>query len=382
MTPPPRLRTTLPLLAILLLPPTLRAGEETVPRTAAPRTIPDTTYPCDLACATRNYPYAVLSLGTYESEDLAAWNGWQRIRVDEDGSTGYRASIYRHDGRREIAIAYAGTDALDLNDWLTDVELLFAGSVPAQYRQGGVTALNTLVEMGGDAAQAGYRLTLTGHSLGGGMAQFVGRVLHRRATTFNTLPIADDVSAAALMYDDYFSREAPQLQGDGEEIVNLVARDGDDGYDIAADWFSGDLWGTTYLVDVEVDDLLFSIPDLYQRHALGTLIDALQRRLTTATLGGLTVNDDWACAGQPQERQWTIFADGTFRAIDWSDTGIWWLEGTQVNMVDDGAVTYRGSIGEDGVTLSGAMEGDDGRSGCWQATYTPQAASSNRSGVP
>jgi hypothetical protein len=93
-------------------------------------------------------------------------------------ATGFGASITPLNGN--IVIAFAGTEILDGRDRQTDL-IAALGFVPTQYQIG--MMLRTAVAV----AYPGRTIELTGHSLGGGIAQYVASRTGDKAIVFNAL---------------------------------------------------------------------------------------------------------------------------------------------------------------------------------------------------
>jgi len=192
------------------------------------RTIPNNVYYCGFSCANEVYPYAKLSQGTYAANDLSSWEFWGRGRVDSNWLSGYRASIYVNDARREVVIAYSGTEFYSLGDDITDLGQYF-GVLPRQYYEGVVTALDVIniVKAYNKSNNDSYSITLTGHSLGGGIAQFVAGALDQKAITFNPAPISNGVALTMAKVNDYIHQNnIPSILGN-RSITNIVSRDED-----------------------------------------------------------------------------------------------------------------------------------------------------------
>jgi len=94
---------------------------------------------------------------------------------------GFHASAYKNEYLHTIAVAFEGSDLTTLTDILTNLHLLKRdGDVaPAQYNMG----LEFVREI--KAKYPSWRIVVTGHSLGGGIAEYVASILHLPAYTFN-----------------------------------------------------------------------------------------------------------------------------------------------------------------------------------------------------
>lgn len=169
-------------------------------------------------------PYALLSDAAYA--DVNAVNGWIRRKTWEDvlrdgfsGSgilgraqaeiailairaSGFAATIYEKDGK--YVLAFRGTDS-DI-DWATNFPQI-AGVRSNQYNLASIISNFVIGEVGAE------NLTLTGHSLGGGLAQYVSsQTPNLRAVTFNAAGIGkgENISSGlqnvvnARLSGDYF----------------------------------------------------------------------------------------------------------------------------------------------------------------------------------
>lgn len=80
-------------------------------------------------------------------------------------ATGFDAVLYRNDRTGEITVAFRGTQLTSPGDLLTDVLQLGTGTVPSQYKAAADLLRKVLAATDGPVA-------VTGHSLGGGLAQY------------------------------------------------------------------------------------------------------------------------------------------------------------------------------------------------------------------
>lgn len=96
----------------------------------------------------------------------------------ENAETGFHAEVYRNSITGEAVLAFQGTDFKSIEDWKNNVGQGLGLSSP-QYEQ----ALRTAEEF--DRAFAGEKRSLTGHSLGGGLAAYASVATGIEATTFN-----------------------------------------------------------------------------------------------------------------------------------------------------------------------------------------------------
>jgi hypothetical protein len=129
--------------------------------------------------------YARLSQDAYETNGVTA-AGYRRESTVERNS-GFAAAVFvkAQSGSvpKEIVIAYRGTEPTSGRDWATDIGANYmrpGGSVyPRQYAE----ALELYQSV--RAANPEARIILTGHSLGGGLASYVGNQTAQPVVTFN-----------------------------------------------------------------------------------------------------------------------------------------------------------------------------------------------------
>jgi len=254
------------------------------------REVPDNIVQCDVACMQFAYPYALLSQDVYEDNRTFDKQGWIRgtseiifdfpdddltffmdswVIKDDDG---LHMALYMNRDERAVALAVRGTEFNSLSDILTDLQQVF-GAIPEQY-ENALTATQTVLPY---IQQMGYRFFVVGHSLGGGIAQYVANSLNLPAMTFNTAPISKDVE------QDSFVRKYPNgIPADASPpiIYNLVfRREGGwwSSYDTIADSYSnadsGGLLGASFSLVIE-DDI-----SLLELHSLDKMIEEMQRHI-------------------------------------------------------------------------------------------------------
>ncbi len=110
---------------------------------------------------------------------------WTEKRHEHDDSSGFEAvSFQRGD---EIVISYAGTYPGQTGDLLADANLA-TGNNSEQLTQ----AIDYYLQVAAQvrATNPNATITLTGHSLGGGLAALVGVFFGGRAVTFDQAPFA------------------------------------------------------------------------------------------------------------------------------------------------------------------------------------------------
>jgi hypothetical protein len=109
---------------------------------------------------------------------------WKVVDVSEDKKSGFRGvalqSTDPNDNR--TIVAFAGTDPKSGKDWVADVGQGI-GFQPKQYKEA-VQFANKW------KANAGNKVILTGHSLGGGLASYASIKTGLHATALNSAPLA------------------------------------------------------------------------------------------------------------------------------------------------------------------------------------------------
>ncbi len=142
----------------------------------------------------KSLPYAKLSDAIYDFDNtpIDQWDLVDKI----SRSSGMQAGIYQHRETYELVLAYRGTESCDfpcsldetteyLRDLATDTALTF-GFDDAQFKH----AINYARDVVN--RYPNQKITVTGHSLGGGLAQAVGAVLGLKTFAFNSAPVPDD----------------------------------------------------------------------------------------------------------------------------------------------------------------------------------------------
>ncbi|MCV6637573.1 hypothetical protein [Candidatus Albibeggiatoa sp. nov. NOAA] len=254
------------------------------------REVPDDVIHCDAACIQVAYPYALMSRDVYDNHATYDQQGWSRglnpivfdfqnndaLFFDDATWTiqdddGLHMGLYVNSEQHQALLAIRGTEFDSLDDLITDVQQLF-GAIPEQYEN----ALAATAEMLPYIEQAGYSLSVTGHSLGGGVAQYIANSFSLPAITFNTAPISDRVET------DSFARQYPEGVPNNAplpSVYNLVFRKQGgwwSGYDIIANSYSGadsgGLLGTSFSLVTE-DGVGF-----LELHSLDKMLEEMRRQ--------------------------------------------------------------------------------------------------------
>lgn len=211
---------------------------------------------------------AAASLAVYDDPSYP-WPGtWQRVapdmRVDSSGwkkwlniidptevlrGVGFHAAAYRVD-QGEILVAFEGTNMSQWQDIATDLQQLVW--VPGQYRLG-VKFVEELQKSFPDAT-----LILTGHSLGGGIAQYAAAKLGLKALTFNPAGLFPIAGASVALSGnkkasviEHFVTKAYLLQESADPITYQRQIDVQTNRDIVSTF--GTLLGEVRFVPIQSD---------------------------------------------------------------------------------------------------------------------------------
>jgi hypothetical protein len=144
----------------------------------------------DLDCRVRRHPSfvqecALLSNAVYGNGGPLP-PGWNVVR-SFGGSSGFAATLYNQPTTGQYVLAFKGTDPMSIADIQADVGQIANGALGDN--SGEYTAAVTIAKQVNDLSEnlrtANSTLTLTGHSLGGGLASYAALVVHLPAYTFN-----------------------------------------------------------------------------------------------------------------------------------------------------------------------------------------------------
>lgn len=136
----------------------------------------------------RSIPYAKLADAVYDFDNTVIDN-WDLIETI-DRSSGMQAGVFQNRDNGDLVIAYRGTETcLFCTDFLldkaADAALVF-GIAHDQFKH----AFNFAQAM--VAKYPERKITIAGHSLGGGLAQAAGAALGLETFAFNSSPVPDD----------------------------------------------------------------------------------------------------------------------------------------------------------------------------------------------
>ncbi|WP_295623465.1 lipase [uncultured Nitrosomonas sp.] len=222
----------------------------------------------------RSIPYAQLANAIYDFDNVEV-GSWELIRSTGTNS-GMDAGVYRNRETEELALVYRGTETCDfpcsfkeLEDTARDTiadAAIGTGTVSDQFKDAFRFAQDVLIQ------HPDEKITVAGHSLGGGLAQAIGAVLGLETFAFNSSPVPDH------FFDTYtISLTNEQLR----ELIYVIS-------DIHDPVSNTDKTGKIYLDSHHVTpliqfnfDLLEILPDRnvdledlrFGRHSIARLID-------------------------------------------------------------------------------------------------------------
>lgn len=164
----------------------------------------------------RSIPYAQLSDAIYDFDNVAI-GSWELIE-SIGKSSGMDAGVYINHDNSELALVFRGTETCDfpcsfkeLEDTARDAiadAAIGTGTVSDQFKDAFRFAQDVIIR------HPGFKITVAGHSLGGGLAQAIGAVLGLETFAFNSSPVPDH------FFDTYsITLTNEQLQ----ELVHVIA---------------------------------------------------------------------------------------------------------------------------------------------------------------
>jgi Lipase (class 3) len=127
--------------------------------------------------------YALLSLYVYDvtNKRLNRPNlpvGWTALELHPDNVLGFSYGIFQRSGTGEIVLAYTGTN--EKVDWVSNIT---AGSGLPSWQVSNAALVCQQVK-----AKYGSNITLSGHSLGGGLASIMSTWFNRPSVVFDKVP--------------------------------------------------------------------------------------------------------------------------------------------------------------------------------------------------
>ncbi|MCP5246264.1 MAG: lipase [Burkholderiales bacterium] len=142
----------------------------------------------------RSLPYARLADAVYDFDNTVV-DQW--VLIDKkDKNSGMQAAVYYHEENDEVVLAFRGTESCDFPCSISESAEFFLDSAADALLTFGF--VDTQFEDAMDYAQTvvnrvqGRKIIVTGHSLGGGLAQAVGASFGLETFAFNSAPVPDD----------------------------------------------------------------------------------------------------------------------------------------------------------------------------------------------
>lgn len=141
----------------------------------------------------RSIPYAQLADAVYDFDNIVV-GAWDLIEA-KGKSSGMDAGLFRNRDSGELALVFRGTETCDIpcspgelidtgRDVVADAAISI-GTVSDQFKDAFRFAQDVI------SRYPGVKITVTGHSLGGGLAQAVGSTLGLETFAFNSSPVPD-----------------------------------------------------------------------------------------------------------------------------------------------------------------------------------------------
>lgn len=114
-----------------------------------------------------NATYAQLANAAYDPANSTLPSGWELLQTPPDNPAGYDGAAFKNNITGEIVIAHRGTEPLTFDgDWTSNLQM-GANQLPDQYQY----AKDFVDRIMNSPDYAGASVTITGHSLGGALAQ-------------------------------------------------------------------------------------------------------------------------------------------------------------------------------------------------------------------
>ena len=176
----------------------------------------------ELAC--RSLDRALMCMAIYDNDkeaEVSGWNGpvYQFCGYDfREGSMGLHAGVYDRTttgAEREAVLTFRGTEVKQADDWLTDLSN-FWGLVPEAYLEAGKFAQAADVVTRREGCQA---FSLTGHSLGGGLACYAALLIGAKATCFGSAALGQG------MQEVLWKEASARVSDAGSFVVHIFKED-------------------------------------------------------------------------------------------------------------------------------------------------------------
>lgn len=145
---------------------------------------------------------------------------WRVADVRANRSSGFRAIVMQPVDERDnrVIVAFAGSGA-QVGDWINNFSQA-GGNTPSQYRQAASVAREF-------QQRYGDRVTLTGHSLGGGLASYASLQTGLRATAINSSALSPNNLGGNALFNPSVKNNSriTQYYVPGEVLTNLDTAD-------------------------------------------------------------------------------------------------------------------------------------------------------------
>ncbi|MCK5889401.1 MAG: DUF2974 domain-containing protein [Methylococcales bacterium] len=158
----------------------------------------------------KSIPYANLASAVYDFDHTSVGD-WQLIE-SKDRNSGMQSGVYQHNQTNELVIAFRGTQSCkkfsfscSLKESYLDLAadaLITVGKADEQFEH----AFNYANEV--ITRYPDRKITMTGHSLGGSLAQAIGASLEKEVFVFNSAPVPEDFFSdhpSALSVDELYN---------------------------------------------------------------------------------------------------------------------------------------------------------------------------------
>ncbi|PTN12840.1 lipase family protein [Nitrosomonas aestuarii] len=163
----------------------------------------------------RSIPYAKLADAVYDFDNktIDQWVLFEK----KDKNSGMQAAVYYNPETDEVVLAFRGTETCDFPCSLSETAEFFLDTAADSLLTFGFvdTQFADAVDYAQDVVNRaqGRKIIVTGHSLGGGLAQAIGAALGLETFAFNSAPVPDD------FFKDYPRALSPEMLS---EIIHVI----------------------------------------------------------------------------------------------------------------------------------------------------------------
>lgn len=139
---------------------------------------------------------AVYNIGTTGGFDVPGFTTclfYEGVAPWGTTATKFKGCVYANNQTKEAVVAFQGTDfGNKIGDWYADLQIV-VGILPQYCMAADRLYARTLQVL------SGYTITLTGHSLGGALAQVIGHWRDSKFVTFNAPGMWGDIQKSKLL---------------------------------------------------------------------------------------------------------------------------------------------------------------------------------------